>query len=153
MRGREHLCAIRPCGDGILLETLHYADEIREADPLFAGVEDETSDEELLSVATELISRKTAAFDASAYQDRYDAALRDLIEAKRANARTPRAQAGDDAAPRGDNVVDLMAALKDSLKEGEGAKGGGARSRKASGKAGGTGRKGASSGGGRRKTG
>ena len=31
MRGREHLCAVRPCGDGLLMETLYYADEVRSA--------------------------------------------------------------------------------------------------------------------------
>jgi DNA end-binding protein Ku len=146
MRGREHLCAIRPCGDGLLLETLHYADEIRAADPLFSSIEDETSDDELLSVATQLIDRKTGAFDAAAYEDRYDMALRDLIERKRSNRKTPRARAGEEQAPRGENVVDLMAALKESLKEGGKSRGRGAKSSKATAPK-------PSAGGGRRKTG
>ena len=126
MRGKEHLCAIRPCGDGLLLETLHYADEIKAADPLFSGIEDDPADEELLSVATELIDRKSAPFDASAFEDRYDLALRDLIERKRKSRKTPRAkptggESGGGAS--GDNVVDLMAALKESLKADKGGKG------------------------------
>lgn len=56
MRGREYLCAVRPCGDGLLLQTQHYADEIGQTDPLFSSIEDETADEDLLSVAEELIS-------------------------------------------------------------------------------------------------
>ena len=117
MRGKEYLCAIRPCGDGLLLETLHYADEIKEAEPLFSSIEDAEVDEELLAVATELIERKTKPFDAAAFQDSYDAALRDLIEAKRRSKKTPRAKTGQDApSDQGDNVVDLMAALKKSLK-------------------------------------
>ncbi|PFG63894.1 DNA end-binding protein Ku [Thioclava sp. ES.031] len=117
MRGKEYLCALRPCGDGILLETLHYADEIREADPLFSEIEDEPADKELLEVATQLIDRKTDSFDASAFTDHYDAALRDLIDRKRKSKKTPRAKTGEDDTSRGgDNVVDLMSALQDSLK-------------------------------------
>ncbi|WCR10867.1 Ku protein [Paracoccus stylophorae] len=129
MRGREYLCAIRPCGDGLLLETLRYHDEIREAEPMFAGIEDAKADKELLEVATQLIQRKTAPFDASSFEDHYDAALRDLIEKKRKNRKTPRASVGDDAErPSGENVVDLMSALKESLKkDGGGKKGGGSR--------------------------
>lgn len=118
MRGREYLCAIRPCGDGLLLETLRYEDEIREAEPLFASIEDSASDKDLLEVATQLIRRKSSAFDAEAFRDHYDKALRELIEAKRKNRKTPRAKAGDDdSRPSGGNVVDLMSALKDSLKK------------------------------------
>lgn len=117
MRGREYLCALKPCGDGLLLETLRYADEIRAADPLFASIEDEEADEDLLSVATDLIGRKTAPFDASSFQDSYDVALRELIESKRKNRKAPRSRGGDDkSSGRGENVVDLMGALKASLK-------------------------------------
>ena len=58
-------------------------------------------------------------FNAEAFRDHYDKALRDLIEAKRKNRKTPRAKAGDDdgSRPSGTNVVDLMSALKDSLKK------------------------------------
>ncbi|SFQ97276.1 Ku protein [Poseidonocella sedimentorum] len=118
MRGKEYLCAIRPCGDGLLLETLHYQQDIRDADPLFSGIEDAASDEELLEVATQLIDRKTAPFDASAFEDHYAAALRDLIAAKMKSSKTPRAKASDDGeSGGGENVVDLMDALKKSLKQ------------------------------------
>ncbi len=117
MRGKEYLCAIRPCGDGLLLETLHYASDIRNADPLFSGIEDDASDEELLEVATQLIEKKTAPFDASAFEDHYAEALRYLIQAKMKNKKTPRASSDDDDGKAdGDNVVDLMDALKKSLK-------------------------------------
>lgn len=124
MRGREHLCAIRPCGDGLLLETLRYEDEIREAEPLFASIEDAASDEDLLDVATQLIQRKTSPFDAEAFRDHYDKALRDLIEAKLKSRKTPRAKASDDdgGRPAGTNVVDLMSALKESLRKDGGGK-------------------------------
>jgi DNA end-binding protein Ku len=121
MRGKEYLAAVRPCGDGLLCETLHYADELREAAPMFSQIEDAKVDKELLEVATTLIERKTAPFDATAYSDSYAVALRELVEAKQKNRRTPRTRAASsDPAPKGDNVVDLMAALKQSLKSAEG---------------------------------
>lgn len=126
MRGREYLCAIRPCGDGLLLETLRYEDEIRNAEPLFSNIEDAKSDDDLLEVATQLIKRRSAPFDAAAFKDHYDSALRDLINAKRKNRKTPTAnvEGEKDSRPSGDNVVDLMAALRESLKSdgGKGAK-------------------------------
>ncbi len=135
MRGKEYLCAVKPCGDGLLMETLFYEDELKEADPLFSGIEDEEADEELLAIATQLIDRKTAPFDAGNFKDHYDIAMRELIAAKRKSGKTPRAKGGEDEGGGGDNVVDLMAALKESLK---GAKTGGAKAKapaKAKGKA------------------
>ncbi len=121
MRGKEYLCAIRPCGDGLLLETLHYATEIRDAEPLFSSIEDDAADKELLEVATQLIDRKTAPFDASAFKDHYAEALNELISAKLKNKKTPRARSDDKEPAAGpSNVVDLMDALKKSLKETKG---------------------------------
>ncbi len=136
MRGREYLCALKPCGDGLLLETLRYADEIREAEPLFSSIEDDEADSDLLAVATQLIDRKTKPFDAHAFKDSFDAALRDLIERKRKNRKTPRARASDDAvSASGSNVVDLMGALKASLKASGGQKSARAKAPKSSGTA------------------
>lgn len=115
MYGREHLAAVRPGGDGLLMETLRYADEIRDADPLFSDINDAKVDAELLEVALALIDRKTAPFRADAFKDHYTLALRAMIEAKRANKKTPRVTTEDSAAPSTDNVIDLMAALKQSL--------------------------------------
>ncbi|WP_081962826.1 Ku protein [Paracoccus sanguinis] len=119
LRGRERLCAVRPCGDGLLMETLFYADEIKDADPLFSTIEDDEADPDLLSVATALIDKKTAPFDAAAFTDNYDKSLRALIEDKR-KGRAPRVTASGER-PSADNVVDLMQALKDSLKASGGA--------------------------------
>ena len=119
LHGREHLCAVRPCGDGLLMETLFYADEIKDAEPLFNTIEDDETDSDLLTVATALIDKKTAPFDASAFHDNFDRALRQLIEDKR-KGRAPRVTAGNDK-PSSDNVVDLMQALRESLKASGGA--------------------------------
>jgi DNA end-binding protein Ku len=124
MRGHEYLCAIRPCGDGLLLETLHYADEIRKADPLFSEISGKGADEELLEVATALIDRKTAKFDPKVFKDHYADALRDLIDSKTKSKTSKRVDTGDDDRPAkgGDNVVDLMSALKKSLETSNGKK-------------------------------
>ncbi|MRX51483.1 Ku protein [Paracoccus sp. S-4012] len=121
LRGRENLCAVKPCGDGLLMETLYYADEIRSAEPLFSEIGDEEPDDDLLAVATQLIKKKTAPFNAEAFTDHYDKALRALIEEKRKSGTVKRARTDDDEAPaRGTNVIDLMAALKASLKGSDG---------------------------------
>lgn len=123
MRGKEYLCALRPCGDGLLLETLHYEDEIRDADPLFSSIKDEASDDDLLEVATQLIEKKSAPFNATAFEDHYASAMRDLIDRKTRSKKTPRARTSESREkPEGENVVDLMDALKKSLKQSGSAK-------------------------------
>ena len=104
------------------METLHYEDELREADHLFTSIEDNTADEDLLEVATSLIDRKSAPFDAGAYHDKYAEAMQALLDAKIKNKKTPRVRADDEGGESGDNVVDLMSALKQSLKDAGGKK-------------------------------
>ncbi|KQS84186.1 MULTISPECIES: Ku protein [unclassified Rhizobium] len=123
LRGREYIAAIKPCGDGLLLETLHYADELRKADPMFHGLSGKTSDDELLDVATALIDKKTSKFNAANFKDNYSTALKDLVQRKLKGkkAKIEVDEEEDDKGKRGDNVVDLMSALKKSL-EGSSAK-------------------------------
>lgn len=117
LRGREYIAAIKPCGDGLLLETLHYADELRKAEPMFSGLSGKTSDTDLLEVATALIDKKTAPFDATTFKDNYSTALKDLVQKKLKGKKTKIEvdEEDDDSDKRGDNVVDLMSALKKSL--------------------------------------
>jgi DNA end-binding protein Ku len=112
LRGREHVVAVRPCGRGMILETLRYAEEVNRAASYFRDIADARPDAELLELATSLIDRKTGAFDASEYRDHYVDAIRQLIEAKR---RGKTVKAEPDERPSGGNVVDLMAALKRSV--------------------------------------
>ena len=117
MRGQEYLCAIRPCGRGLLLETLHYADEVRKGDSFFGEVSASKADADLLDVAKALIEKKTHKFDPKAFKDHYHAALRELI-ARKMKSKGRKLTAEDDGEPKrpsGDNVIDLMAALKQSL--------------------------------------
>src|SRR5690606_37073551 len=142
LRGQEHIAAVKPCGDGLLLETLHYADEIVGASRLFASIEDEEVDSELLEVATTLIERKTSPFDAGAFKDNYSESMRALHDAKMRNKKVKRVSTDEDEAPRpsGENVVDLMAALKKSL-ERSGTETGSRRKTSRSASTGGTARK------------
>ncbi|RYE77455.1 MAG: Ku protein, partial [Hyphomicrobiales bacterium] len=82
LRGKEYLVAVRPCGKGILLETLHYADEIKKSDSFFSEIPAKSTDPELLDVATALIDKKTSKFDPAEFKDHYNAALRELIARK-----------------------------------------------------------------------
>lgn len=118
LRGREYLVSVKPCGRGIVLETLRYADEVNKAQNYFRDISDAKPDEELLELAEALIERKTAAFDPSRFHDRYIEALEELIEKKRKGKTI---QAEEEPAPaRGANVIDLMAALKRSIERPEG---------------------------------
>lgn len=117
MRGQEYLVAIRPCGKGMLLETLHYADEVRKGDSFFGEISSTKADADLLQVANALIEKKTHKFDPKAFKDHYHAALRELIQRKmKSKGRKITAEDDDEPKrPSGDNVIDLMAALKQSL--------------------------------------
>jgi DNA end-binding protein Ku len=119
MRGKEYFAAVKPYGKGLIIETLHYADEIRNADPYFSEISDKKADEDLLAVAEQLIKRKTKPFDAAAFKDHYHKALRELID-QRLKGKAPKVEAEDER-PSGDNVIDLMAALKQSLEGGRAA--------------------------------
>jgi DNA end-binding protein Ku len=120
LRGGEYLVAVRPCGKGLLLETLHYADEIKKSDSFFSEIPAKSTDPDLLDVATALIEKKTSKFDAAVFKDHYHAALRELIARKlKSKGRKVTTDVEEPSrTPRGDNVVDLMAALKKSLEGG-----------------------------------
>lgn len=126
LRGREYIAAVKSCNDGLLLETLHYEDEIRKAEPLFAGIKDEAVQEDLLDVATTLIEKKTSGFDISRFKDNYTSALRELVDRKTKAKSTKKVTAGEEEEPvaTGDNVIDLMDALKKSLEKTPGGKSG-----------------------------
>ena len=117
MRGSEKLVAIKPCGKGLLLETLRYADEVRKGQAFFADVGDEKPAKELLDLAGTLIEQRSAPFDASEFSNRYVDALRKLIDkkAKAKNGKKIIEDVDEPASGKGSNVIDLMAALKKSV--------------------------------------
>jgi len=117
---RERIVAIQPCGRGLLLETLRWADEVREADAYFEGIEDVEVSEDQVEMAEQLIEARSGAFQPETFVDRYQQALRELIQQKLKGKET--IAPSRPAKGRGDNVVNLMDALKASLDEGEGGK-------------------------------
>ena len=117
MRGQEYVVALKPCGRGMLLETLRYADEVNKANSYFREIGDSKPDPDLLDLASTLIDKKTGKFDAAEFHNRYVDALRELIEEKQRKKGEKIIQDPDADAPppKGSNVIDLMAALKKSL--------------------------------------
>jgi DNA end-binding protein Ku len=122
MRGQEYVVAIKPCGKGMLLETLRYADEVNKANSYFREIGDAKPDPDLLDLASTLIEKKAGDFDASEFHNRYVDALKGLIAEKQKNKGEKIIQEPDSEPPKGSNVIDLMAALKKSLgNDGKGA--------------------------------
>jgi DNA end-binding protein Ku len=120
LRGKEYLVSIKPCGKGLLMETLHYEDELKKSDSFFSEIPAKSADDELLDVATALIEKKTSEFDPKAFKDHYQAALRELIQRKlKSKGKKITTDEEPSRSPRGDNVVDLMSALKKSLEGGK----------------------------------
>ena len=117
LRGREYIVSLKPCGRGILLETLRYSDEVIKAQGYFRDIPDAKPDAEMLELAEALIDKKAARFDPSKFHDRYVDALKELIEKKR-KSKGAKIEADDEDLPkRGSNVIDLMAALKKSIEK------------------------------------
>jgi len=117
MRGQEYVVALKPCGRGLLLETLRYADEVHKSSGFFRDIGDHKPDPDLLDMASMLIERKAGEFDPKEFHNRYVDALHRLIEEKQKKKGEKIIEDPDADAPppKGSNVIDLMAALKKSL--------------------------------------
>lgn len=122
LRGREYVVSLKPCGRGLVLETLRYADEVNRAQGYFRDIPDAKPDDDLLDLAETLIAKKTAKFDPQEFHDRYVDALKDLVERKVKAKGRKIVDTSEEERPSGGNVVDLMAALKKSLEKGGAAK-------------------------------
>ncbi len=118
-RGQASIVALRPSGKGLVIETVRYADELQNSEQFFSTVPGAKPEKELLSLATELIGRKVKPFDPKAFKNQYEIALRELIDAKLEN----RAPHEIDEPQLGGKVIDLMEALKRSVKAREAASG------------------------------
>src|SRR5438270_112061 len=105
--GRGRMVKVEPSGIGIALFTLRAASDVRA--PQFGSAEGDL-DAEMVAIAGAIIRQRTGQFDPSAYRDRYQEALQQLIEAK-TKGLTIKPRAVSTPSP----VIDLMAALKRSL--------------------------------------
>ena len=113
-----------PLEDGLVMELLRYAEELREPAEYFEHIPALKPAKELTDLAVQLITSKSGPFRPEEFQDHYGTALRELVEKK---VKGHKIIAPAEAPARGaGNVVDLMEALRRSVE------GGAAKSRKAS---------------------
>ena len=108
---KEHLCCLRPYGQSIVMETMHYPDEIRDFGELSLPEEDALISDQELAMATSLIDQLTGTFDPEQHNDEYRETLERAIEARLTSSEPVTAA----PAPARGKVVDLMAALRDSI--------------------------------------
>jgi DNA end-binding protein Ku len=110
---RERTIALRPVEDGLMAHTLYENRDLNTSKELFEGTSGIKTDPEMVKLATQLVQRQAAKYDASDLEDRYETRLREMIDAKLKGegidleAETPVESTS--------NVIDLMAALKKSL--------------------------------------
>jgi DNA end-binding protein Ku len=112
MRGRENLIAMKPCGEGLMIETLRYESEVRDAGEIFDGIGKGKLRPELIDMAKQLITERTREFDASAFKNHYAEALRKLVKDKVEGGEST--EVGGDDRPAGGTVIDFMEALRKS---------------------------------------
>jgi DNA end-binding protein Ku len=110
--GREWLVAVAPLEDGLVMEMLRYPDELRKPEDFFDEVPTTRPQKEMLDLAAQLINQKTAPFKPEKFQNHYQLASRELVEAKRKGKKIISAP---EAVRSGGNVVDLMEALRRSV--------------------------------------
>nr|WP_294509185.1 Ku protein [uncultured Rhodopila sp.] len=111
---RERAVAIMPSGKGMVCHTLHDPNDLWDAGPIWKDVAEDQPDPSMITLATQLIDRQNGKFQPDDTEDRYEAKLHEVIEAKlKGEGITPEQPEEPD---RG-NVIDLMAALKASLGE------------------------------------
>jgi DNA end-binding protein Ku len=133
LRDREHLVIIRAAGDALVVESLYFADEIRDAADVVGDLpDDETFADRELAIAKQLIDSLSVEWEPERYHDTYRERVEALIEQKRKGKAVV---AKKDDKPR-TNVIDLMAALEESVaaRTKGGSKSGGAKSAKSAGK-------------------
>ena len=118
--GREWLVAIAPLEDGLVMEMLRYADELRQPEDYFDEIPTAKPDKEMVDLAVQLITKKSSAFAPDKYEDHYQTALKQLVQDKVKGRKIIAPH--EENRPKGTNVVDLMAALKKSVGEAGGAK-------------------------------
>ncbi len=107
---RERILALEPRGKGILAYTIRSDAEVRQADDIFDDISDAKADAAMISIAEKIIEQREGPFDPSQFVDRYEEALKALIEEKTKGHKPAKVAEPDDT-----NVVDLMAALRASL--------------------------------------
>lgn len=111
MHTRERLVALEPRDKGIIVYTLRMADEVVTPQKAFGDIPAQKPDRRMVEIARRIIEQQEGAFEPDTFEDRYETALRDLIRRKEKGERIVTAEPVEK-----DNVIDLMEALRKSLK-------------------------------------
>jgi DNA end-binding protein Ku len=114
LRGREHLVALFPAaeGQGLVLDTLRYESELKDAADIFSSLGRDRPREDMVQMAEDLIERRSGVFDPAQFRNHYAEALRDLVKAKLGRGETVPVE---EQAEPGARVLDFMEALKRSV--------------------------------------
>jgi DNA end-binding protein Ku len=91
---------------------MRYAEELRDPAEYFRDIKKVAMDEDQLSLAKELIKRKSGKFEPKKFKDEYEVALREMVEAKVKHAPIPR----EEPARKTAKVINLMDALRKSVR-------------------------------------
>ncbi len=126
IRSREHLAALKPNGDALVLELMHFADEIVDQSTLDFPAREKPAESEM-KVAKMLIDTMSEPFDPEKFHDKYREEVMAMIEARAAGKEIPKAKT---KAPARDNVVNLMDVLQRSLEASKRDRGGETKTRK-----------------------
>src|ERR1700729_345562 len=110
LTNREHIIALEPLDKGLMGTLLRYPYEVRSADEYFDEIQDVKVTKDMLDLAKHIVNQKAGRFEPGKFEDQYEAALIELINSKRAGKPVTAK-----ARPRGENVVDLMDALRQSI--------------------------------------
>lgn len=110
MHQRERLMALEPRGRGIVAYTLRSRDEVKDPEELFGDIPGLKPDPQMVAIAGQIIEQLEGDFDPETFTDRYEDALRDLIQAKEKGAKPAAAKSPSPTPP-----PDLMDALRRSL--------------------------------------
>src|SRR5436305_6076246 len=110
LTSREHIIGLEPMGKGLMGNLLRYPSEVRDENEYFDDIQDVKVTKDMLDLAKHIVEQKTGEFEPENFEDHYEEALTELINAKRQGKTI-----GKKPRPSGENVVDLMAALKQSI--------------------------------------
>ena len=127
LTNREHVIAIEPLGKGLLGTTLRYPYELRDEGDYFDDIKSPKISKDMVELAGHILDTKAAHFDPSKFKDEYENALKALVRRK-ASGKPMKAVEREE---KPDNVVNLMDALKQSLKGKAAAKRGRSTARRA----------------------
>jgi DNA end-binding protein Ku len=121
MHTRERIVALEPRDKGLVCYTLRTADEVINPKTVFDDIPAGHSEKKMVEIAEKIIEQQEGEWDPSQFEDRYEKALRELIDRKQKGQKPVKAEPVEDT-----NVIDLMEALKKSLKHKGGGNGGAA---------------------------